>query len=88
VQPEIHAPPARDPGSPSQNLFAIAAAIWIGCPDCPPGREARILFFELDFARNLLTALAPFIVTLGAVCLVMRAIATRRVKGDSDASDG
>ena len=51
------------------------------CPDCPPAREARTLFFQLDFVRNLLFALSPFVVTLGLVLLIVRAVSTRTAKG-------
>lgn len=37
---------------------ATAAA----CPNCAAGRAARASVFDRDFGRNLLTALAPFLV--------------------------
>ena len=44
------------------------------------------MFFSLDFLQNLLTALAPFGVTLVLVVLIVRSVSPRAAKGSSDAS--
>jgi hypothetical protein len=63
-------------------LTVVGASLALLCPDCPPARAARTMFFSLDFWRNLLTALAPFGVTL-----VVRSVSSRASKGSSDANE-
>lgn len=42
-------------------LFDMPAAVS-ACPNCPTARAARVEVFDQDFGRNLLMALAPFLV--------------------------
>lgn len=57
----------------------------IACPDCPPVRDARALFFEQGFAENVARAFVPFVVTLVLVLLIVRAVERAR-KGPSHAN--
>ena len=58
-------------------FFSVAPAL--ACPSCPPGREARSEVWSDGFARNLATAIVPFLL-IGAVALRAEAIG-RRGKG-------
>lgn len=59
--------------------------IALACPDCPPARAARAMFIDLDLARNVVVALAPFIVTLALVALIVRTVSARSHRGPTDA---
>lgn len=69
-------------------MGSLAVALWAACPDCPPVRDARALFFEDGFFMNLAFALAPFAITLGVVAWLVSSISRRARKGMGDAQDG
>lgn len=79
-------------------LQALARHAWLACPDCPPARQARRQFFQLELLHNLVIAISPFIVTLALVLLIVRwssaprprrtnGTAKRTPEGTGDASD-
>lgn len=66
-------------------VAAMALAARAACPDCPPVRDARAMFFANDLALHLAFALAPFAVTLATVVGIVRSIGGRARKGVGDA---
>jgi uncharacterized membrane protein len=52
--------------------------LLVACPQCPPAREARAMFLDLDVVSNLLIALLPFAVCLAAVFAILRFSEIRR----------
>ncbi len=61
--------------------------IALACPDCPPARAARAMFTDLDLARNVVVALAPFIVTFALVALIVRIVTARSRRGATGAAE-
>lgn len=59
----------------------------LACPDCPLARDARTMFFSIDFLTNVLVALSPFFVTLGLVFLIVRSVSRSSGKGTADANE-
>jgi hypothetical protein len=66
-------------------LPVAAMALAAACPDCPPVRDARAMFFANDLVLHLAFALAPFAATLGVVAWIVRSIGGRARKGVGDA---
>jgi hypothetical protein len=67
-------------------MWSMSHTAW-ACPDCPVARDARTMFFSVDFFTNLLVALSPFFVMLAVVFLLVRSISRRTGKGTADANE-
>jgi hypothetical protein len=68
-------------------VMGLASSIALRCPDCPPAREVRTMWFSLDVLHNLVVALSPFVVTLAIILVIVRAVSSRSARGGTDADD-
>jgi hypothetical protein len=53
---------------------AFLGEVLLACPDCPTARDARALALGDGFIAHLLIAAAPFVLTLGLIVLIVRAL--------------
>jgi hypothetical protein len=59
-------------------LSGVGARRAAACPDCETALVTRARFVTEDFMERLLISMAPFVVIIGAVIAIERAVDRRR----------